>query len=61
MKEKRRVVARSYFNANILYHLQIFERNCFKQWITVNSTTDEAAAEKWKSESTSFFRKDLAR
>jgi hypothetical protein len=49
MKGKRRIVPRCYFNRNILYLLQIYERNCFKQWVTVNCTTNRDAAEKWKS------------
>ena len=61
IKGKRRVVSRSYLNENVLHHMQVFERNCFKAWITVNTTTNQAAAEKWKSASTNYFRKDLAR
>jgi hypothetical protein len=50
MKGKRRIVAKTYFNNNVLYHLQIYERNCFHEWITIATTTSKEAAQKWVME-----------
>jgi hypothetical protein len=49
--EKRRVIGKTYFNRNVLYLLQVFERNCFKCWVTVANTTDKNFAERWERQS----------
>lgn len=50
MKGKRRVVVRQYFNSNALYLLQIYERNCFKAWVTVGITSNAEYAEQWPTQ-----------
>lgn len=48
MKGKRRVLRRTYLNDNPIFLCQIYERNCFKAWVTVKVTTDGEFAYVWE-------------
>ncbi len=52
IKGKRRVNAMTFPNLHVLYKMQIFERNCFKEWVTVGVTSDYDYAIKWSKERT---------
>lgn len=48
IREQRRTIERRYFSSQPLYLLQVFERNFFKDWVTVAVTTDKAFARRWR-------------
>ncbi len=47
VKGKRRVNAITFRNLHVLYKMQVFERNCFREWVTVAMTTDYDYAILW--------------
>jgi len=44
---KRRIISKQYFNDNWFYLAQIWERNCFKRWITIGVGSTRLRAEKF--------------
>jgi hypothetical protein len=49
MKGRRRVIEKNYLNNNPIFLLQIYERNCFRAWLTVKVTTKRDVAYVWEN------------
>ncbi len=52
IKGRRRVDILACLNGNELFKMQIFEAKCFKEWVTVNVTTNRGYAYGWSQERT---------